>query len=68
MYQLQALLSLFVRNFEILPPVDDLPPGINDHSRIDCVPQSEYDPVLNIRVTLKSENGIQIRLKSRKNV
>ncbi|KAH8410917.1 hypothetical protein KR222_008908 [Zaprionus bogoriensis] len=65
MYQLQALLSLIVRNFEILPAVDDLPPGINDHSRPDCVPQSEYDPVLNIRVTLKSENGIQIRLKQR---
>ncbi|EDW60846.1 probable cytochrome P450 4ad1 [Drosophila virilis] len=65
MYQLQALLSLLVRHFEILPAVDGLPPGINDHSQVDCVPQSEYDPVLNIRVTLKSENGIQIRLKQR---
>ncbi|XP_064552137.1 probable cytochrome P450 4ad1 [Drosophila montana] len=65
MYQLQALLSLLVRHFEILPAVDGLPPGINDHSQVDCVPQSEYDPVLNIRVTLKSENGIQIRLKPR---
>ncbi|XP_002006193.3 probable cytochrome P450 4ad1 [Drosophila mojavensis] len=65
MYQLQALLSLLVRHFEILPAVDGLPPGINDHTRVDCVPQSEYDPVLNIRVTLKSENGIQIRLKQR---
>ncbi|EDW00808.1 probable cytochrome P450 4ad1 [Drosophila grimshawi] len=65
MYQMQALLSLLVRHFEILPAVDNLPPGINDHSREDCVPQSEYDPVLNIRITLKSENGIQIRLKQR---
>ncbi|KAL7738169.1 hypothetical protein ACLKA6_006508 [Drosophila palustris] len=65
MYELQAILSLLIRHFEILPPVDDLPPGINDHSREDCVPQSEYDPVFNIRVTLKSENGIQIRLKRR---
>ncbi|XP_034476701.1 probable cytochrome P450 4ad1 [Drosophila innubila] len=65
MYELKAILSLLVRHFKILPPVDDLPPGINDHSRDDCVPQSEYDPVFNIRVTLKSENGIQIRLKRR---
>ncbi|XP_017126253.1 probable cytochrome P450 4ad1 [Drosophila elegans] len=65
MYQMKALLSQLVRRFEILPAVDGLPPGINDHSREDCVPQSEYDPVLNIRVTLKSENGIQIRLKKR---
>uniref|UniRef100_A0A6P4DWU7 Probable cytochrome P450 4ad1 n=1 Tax=Drosophila rhopaloa TaxID=1041015 RepID=A0A6P4DWU7_DRORH len=65
MYQMKALLSQLVRRFEILPAVDGLPPGINDHSREDCVPQSEYDPVLNIRVTLKSENGIQIRLRKR---
>ncbi|KAI8035722.1 hypothetical protein M5D96_011472 [Drosophila gunungcola] len=65
MYQMKALLSQLVRRFEILPAVDGLSPGINDHSREDCVPQSEYDPVLNIRVTLKSENGIQIRLKKR---
>ncbi|KAH8254835.1 hypothetical protein KR032_012436 [Drosophila birchii] len=65
MYQMKALLSQLLRRFEILPAVDGLPPGINDHSRVDCVPQSEYDPVLNIRVTLKSENGIQIRLRKR---
>ncbi|KAH8245845.1 hypothetical protein KR038_005014 [Drosophila bunnanda] len=65
MYQMKALLSQLLRRFEILPAVDGLPPGINDHSREDCVPQSEYDPVLNIRVTLKSENGIQIRLRKR---
>ncbi|KAH8233716.1 hypothetical protein KR026_011571 [Drosophila bipectinata] len=65
MYQLKSILSQLLRNFEILPAVDGLSPGINDHSRVDCVPQSEYDPILNIRVTLKSENGIQIRLKKR---
>ncbi|XP_043947719.1 probable cytochrome P450 4ad1 isoform X2 [Drosophila biarmipes] len=65
MYQMKALLSQLVRRFEILPAVDGLSSGINDHSREDCVPQSEYDPVLNIRVTLKSENGIQIRLRKR---
>ncbi|EDV35667.1 uncharacterized protein Dana_GF12588 [Drosophila ananassae] len=65
MYQLKSILSQLLRNYEILPAVDGLPPGINDHSRVDCVPQSEYDPILNIRVTLKSENGIQIRLKKR---
>ncbi|XP_017004729.2 probable cytochrome P450 4ad1 [Drosophila takahashii] len=65
MYEMKALLSQLLRRFEIVPAVDGLPPGINDHSREDCVPQSEYDPVLNIRVTLKSENGIQIRLRKR---
>ncbi|XP_039501930.1 probable cytochrome P450 4ad1 [Drosophila santomea] len=65
MYQIKALISQLLRRFTILPAVDGLPPGINDHSREDCVPQSEYDPVLNIRVTLKSENGIQIRLRKR---
>ncbi|KAH8404055.1 hypothetical protein KR215_008730 [Drosophila sulfurigaster] len=65
MYEVQAILSQLVRHFEILPPVDNLPPGINDHTRIDCVPETEYDPIFNIRVTLKSENGIQIRLKKR---
>ncbi|EDW74218.2 uncharacterized protein Dwil_GK21813 [Drosophila willistoni] len=65
MYQLKSLISLLVRHFEILPAIDGLPPGINDHSRVDCVPQSEYDPILNIRVTLQSENGIQIRLRKR---
>ncbi|XP_030388380.1 probable cytochrome P450 4ad1 [Scaptodrosophila lebanonensis] len=65
MYQLKSLLLLLVRHFEVLPAVDNLPAGINDHSRVDCVPQSEYDPVLNIRVTLKSENGIQVRLRKR---
>ncbi|XP_017044360.2 probable cytochrome P450 4ad1 isoform X2 [Drosophila ficusphila] len=65
MYQMKALLSQVLRQYEILPAVNGLPPGINDHSRVDCVPQSEYDPVLNIRVTLKSENGIQIRLRKR---
>ncbi|XP_037714134.1 probable cytochrome P450 4ad1 [Drosophila subpulchrella] len=65
MYQMKALLSQLVRRFEILPAADGLPSGINDHSREDCLPQSEYDPVLNIRVTLKSENGIQIRLRKR---
>ncbi|XP_017837165.2 probable cytochrome P450 4ad1 [Drosophila busckii] len=65
MHELKLLLSLILRRFEILPAADNLPPGINDHSRVDCVPQSEYDPILNIRVTLKSENGIQIRLRQR---
>ncbi|KAI8123632.1 putative cytochrome P450 4ad1 [Lucilia cuprina] len=64
-YQLKALLSLILRNYEILPAQDGLPPGINDHSRKDCVPESEFDPILNIRVTLKSENGILVRLKKR---
>ncbi|XP_054741021.1 probable cytochrome P450 4ad1 [Anastrepha obliqua] len=68
MYELKALLSMIVRNLEILPAKDGLPSGINDHSRIDCVPQSEYDPILNIRVTLKSENGIQLRLKRRASI
>lgn len=65
MYQMKALLSQLLRRFEILPAVDGLSSGINDHSRVDCVPQSEYDPVLNIRITLRSENGIQIRLRKR---
>ncbi|KAM7345239.1 cytochrome P450 4ad1 isoform 2-T2 [Cochliomyia hominivorax] len=65
-YQLKALLSLILRHYEILPAKDGLPPGINDHSRKDCIPESEYDPILNIRVTLKSENGILLRLKERK--
>nr|AID61374.1 cytochrome P450 [Calliphora stygia] len=65
-YQLKALLSLILRHYEILPAQDGLGAGINDHSRKDCVPESEFDPILNIRVTLKSENGILVRLKERK--
>uniref|UniRef100_A0A1I8PSP6 Cytochrome P450 n=1 Tax=Stomoxys calcitrans TaxID=35570 RepID=A0A1I8PSP6_STOCA len=65
MFELKSLLSAVVRNFEILPPKDGLSAGINDHSRKDCVPESEYDPILNIRITLRSENGILVRLKKR---
>lgn len=63
MYELKSLLSMIVRNLELLPAKD----GINVHSRLECVPQSEYDPILNIRLTLKFENGIQSRLKRRSN-
>lgn len=65
MFELKSLLSKLIRNFIIFPPKDGLSSGINDHSRKDCTPQSEFDPILNIRVTLKSENGIQIRLQKR---
>lgn len=64
-YQLKALLSHVIRHYEILPAKDGLSSGINDLSQKDCMPQSEYDPILNIRVTLKSENGILIRLNER---
>lgn len=65
MYELKSLLSRIIRHYEILPAKDGLSSGINDHSLKGCEPQSEYDPILNIRVTLKSENGILIRLKER---
>ncbi|XP_061396112.1 probable cytochrome P450 4ad1 [Musca vetustissima] len=65
MFELKSLLSQVLRNYEILPAKDGLSSGINDHSRKGCVPESEYDPILNIRVTLKSENGILVRLKKR---
>ncbi|XP_075168510.1 cytochrome P450 4ad1 [Haematobia irritans] len=64
-FKLKSLLSSVIRNFEILPPKDDLGAGINDHSRKDCVPESEYDPILNIRITLRSENGILVRLRKK---
>ncbi|XP_005186335.2 probable cytochrome P450 4ad1 [Musca domestica] len=63
--ELKSLLSQVIRNYEILPAKDGLTAGINDHSRKGCVPESDYDPILNIRVTLKSENGILVRLKKR---
>lgn len=63
--EMKSLLSQVIRNFEILPAKDGLGSGINDHSRKGCIPESDYDPILNIRVTLRSENGILVRLKKR---
>ena len=65
MFELKSLLSKVICSFIILPPQEGLPPGINDHSQKNCVAQSEFDPILHIRVTLRSENGIQIRLQKR---
>lgn len=67
MFELKSLLSMLIRNLEILPAKDGLQSGVNDHSRLDCMPQIEYDPILNIRVTLKCENGIQLPLTKRTN-
>ncbi|XP_037945296.1 cytochrome P450 4e3-like isoform X2 [Teleopsis dalmanni] len=73
--QLKTVISRIVRTFHILPPTDDLvsksgyvqhsfSPYKQDQTHLKDN-QSKYDPILSAVLTLKSDNGIQIRLRER---
>lgn len=68
-------MSKIVRNFKILPPLPELTSkdgyvenflGLPAEEQLRRRPNtSKYDPKLSMVLTLKSENGIHIRLKER---
>lgn len=61
MLELKTVLSKIVRYFEVLPAKDELT-SKDGYERWE---QSEYDPKLSAVLTLKSDNGILIRLRAR---
>lgn len=75
--ELKTVVSKMVRTFEILPPLDDLVSkdgyvqnflGLSAKEERKRNPNpSKYDPELSTVLTLKSENGIHIRLRERLN-
>lgn len=73
--EIKTVVSKVVRTFEILPPLDELA-SMDGYSRhfvgLSLAEQkkrllnpSKYDPVLSAVLTLKSENGIFLRLRER---
>ncbi|XP_055372835.1 cytochrome P450 4e2-like [Condylostylus longicornis] len=61
MLEMKSLLSHIIRNFEILPATDDL----LDNNGCEYLGSNKYDPILSSLVTLKSDNGVYIRLRKR---
>lgn len=61
MLELKSVVSKIVRHFEVLAAKDELV-SKDGYERWE---QSEYDPKLAAVLTLKSDNGIQIRLRAR---
>lgn len=61
MLELKSVVSKIVRYFEVLPAKDELI-SKDGYERWE---QSEYDPKLAAVLTLKSDNGILIRLRAR---
>lgn len=61
MMELKSVVSKIVRYFEVLPATDDL----ISKDGYEKWEQSEYDPKLAAVLTLKSDNGILIRLRAR---
>lgn len=61
MLELKSVLSKIVRTFEILPAKDEL----ISKDGYEHWEQNEYDPRLAAVLTLKSDNGILIRLRAR---
>lgn len=62
MLEMKSVLSKIVRNFEILPPVEGL--SCNG-CYMDLLKKNPYYPAYSAALTLKSDNGIQIRLRAR---
>ncbi|XP_037716445.1 cytochrome P450 4e2 [Drosophila subpulchrella] len=73
--EIKTVVSKIIRNFEVLPAVDELvskdgyinttlglPPA--ERKKRDAH-RHKYDPILSAVLTLKSENGLHIRLKER---
>lgn len=73
--EIKSVVSKVVRTFEILPPLDELAStdgysrhfiGLSPEEQKKRLPNpSKYDPILSAVLTLKSENGIFIRLRER---
>lgn len=69
--EIKTVISKIVRNFEILPALDELESKDGYVSTFfgpyrKEKPLHEYDPKLAMMLTLKSENGILLRMKERK--
>lgn len=68
--EIKTVVSKMVRNFEILPALDELASKDGfvttrfDSPKSD-LPQHKYEPVLSAELTLKSENGVYLRLRER---
>ncbi|XP_037823515.1 cytochrome P450 4e2-like [Lucilia sericata] len=69
--EIKTVVSKIVRNFEILPALDELASkdgyvstflGPQKHNKPQ---QHKYEPILSAVLTLKSENGVHLRLKER---
>ena len=60
--EMKSVISKMVRNFEILPPSDDLI-SKDGYQRWE---QNEHDPKLSSVLTLKSDNGVNVKLRLRK--
>ncbi|EDV59522.1 cytochrome P450 4e2 [Drosophila erecta] len=73
--EIKTVVSKIIRNFEVLPALDELVSkdgyisttiGLTDAERKKRDPnRHKYDPILSAVLTLKSENGLHIRLKER---
>ncbi|ALC40922.1 Cyp4e2 [Drosophila busckii] len=74
--EIKTVVSKIVRCFEVLPAVDELISNdglLNTYMGLPKIQREEkekhrhkYDPILSAVLTLKSENGLHIRLKERK--
>lgn len=69
--EIKTVISKIVRNFEILPALDELESKDGYVSNYfgphkEKKPLHKYDPKLGLVLTLKADNGIFIRMKERK--
>ncbi|KAH8313079.1 hypothetical protein KR059_011901, partial [Drosophila kikkawai] len=73
--EIKTVVSKIIRNFEVLPALDELVSKdgyVNttlgktpaERKKLDAN-RHKYDPILSAVLTLKSENGLFIRLKER---
>ncbi|XP_067627242.1 probable cytochrome P450 4e1 isoform X2 [Eurosta solidaginis] len=65
MMELKVTISKIIRHFEILPAVDGLSTGIHDPTDPNDKINNPYDTRLGFFLTLKSLNGLNIRLRRR---
>ncbi|KAH8252871.1 hypothetical protein KR032_002334 [Drosophila birchii] len=75
MLEIKTVVSKIVRNFQVLPALDELVSKDGYISTTLGLPPAEkakrdahihkYDPILSAAMTLKSENGLYLRLKQR---
>lgn len=70
--EIKTVVSKIVRNFEILPPIDELESkdgyvSLYFGPHADQKPKPhEYEPKLAAMLTLKSDNGILLRMRERR--
>lgn len=65
MMEVKTIISKIIRNYEILPPYNKCCniETIHNHNVFD---KNIDPPILELAITLKSKNGIRLRLKHRK--